>query len=264
MEQLRNNGYDSVHCALAVACAACRSLVRKQRVTIVSPFDDNTQILVTCTREEEGLCQYVKRNAEGVLIRATTVWNEEVGVDLAVGEGILIENGVPAIPQSLLSALLSVLLRESRGKAVRLVISSDAEALAFDEMTTAPFLQKEKKTVAVLLGETNDETLKALKTRYGDEGVKQAGESLGVLFELAKSAALNVLFAGTIGDIARFMGICPCETTHVLSCFKNATDGFVIASSPLLLDEVRNHQTLELLQKLSAKNIKTGILITQS
>lgn len=264
MESKNRVGYSPACCGVSAARAACRALVRRRPVSVVHLGQNGPRVFVTCTREEPGLCQYVRRSADGTILRATAVRGDAPGVDLAIGEGILTENGVPAISPEVLSAILAGMAEESRGQSVRVVLSADTENLTLLEFPEYALRPKEKKTLVVLLGETDADTLAAFQSRYGADAVKPAGVFRGVVAELAKSAALNVLFAGKLGEVARFLGIQPREATHLLGGFEKGRSGVLFASSPQLLEQARNQETLELLQALSEEHAKTGILITQA
>lgn len=262
MEQKKNGGYGTSYCAMAVVCAACRSLVHKKTVSVVEPFKNGPRMMVLCTRDEENLFQYAKRNADGVLIRATATLSDETGVDLSFGEGMGVEKGIPIIPQATLSGLLAVIAAEAGRKAVRVVLSADAEFVSFDEIPDV-WRKENAKTIALLLGKPKEETVSALKAQYGEEGVKTADGFLKGILELAKTSVVNLLFAGSLKDVAQFFGIRQSEASRIFGYFKNGSEGFMMVSSPLAFKEIRNQQTLTLLQTLSDKQIKTGILITQ-
>ena len=254
--ELRKCGYSAAMCAVAVVAAACRSVHKNKKTSVIKPFLKGPEMLVTCMEESPTHYGYVKREKDGILVRADAMENDTPGIDLSFGEGIPQE-----LPPELISSLLSVIARESCKTPVSVRLS--AEGTPDFSQLDFPQVESEKRTVAIVLGETDDQTLEVIKNNYGEENVKSAKKGIVPIVELLRSAAANVLFAGSLREVADFIGVPIAETSHLLGLFQNGTDGFILASSPELLDAVRNQETLFALQKLSEQQIKAGILITQ-
>ncbi len=216
--------------------------------------------MVTCMEQREGFCSYIKRAENGALIRAEASLGESAGVDLSFDKSLQEEGGIP-VPKELLSCLLTAIVTESKKTPIRICLSAEGTP-GFSDFDL-PCCASPKKTVAVLLGEVDGKTADIIKTKYGEENVKTAKNGLIPVAELIRSAAVNVLFSGPLREVATFLGIPIRETSHLLGLFPNGTDGFILASSPDLLDAVRNRETLLALQQLSQQEIKAGILITQ-
>lgn len=260
MEETKKSGYKTAYCAVAVACAACRSLVKKKRTSVVKPFDNGPEMMVACLLDEPDCYQFGKRNHEGVLIVATATFTEDEGVSFSLGEGFLTE--ILEFPPRLLSCLLSTLIIESSGKSVHLSLTAERNP-SLEDLPCECGEKTPKKSAAILLGEPNQEIISVLKEQYGDALIKEEKGEWKATLELMKSSVTNLLFAGTLREVARFFGIPYKEAEHLLGCFENGSNGFFVTTSPLVFEDVRNRETLELLQRLSEKNIKTGILITR-
>lgn len=254
--ELKKSGYSAALCAVAVVSAAARAAAKNKKVSVVKPFSNGPEILVTCMEQTETGCSYVKRTADGILIRAEAKKNGSAGVDLSFGENV---NGM--IPPELLSCLLTAVLKESKKVSLSICLSSEKETDF--SVVDLPQTEQQHKTVAVLLTGTDENTLAAIKQSYGDENVKVYDRGLIPIKELMRSAATNIIFSGSLKAVAEFLGLPGKETVHLLGVFQNGTGGFVFASSPDLLDAVKNRETLQLLQTLSEQQIKAGILITQ-
>lgn len=260
MEQEKKSGYKTAYCAVAVACAACRSLVKKKRITVVKPFDNGPEMMAACMQNEPGLFVFGKRDSDGVLIMATATFTEEAGVELSLGEGFLSE--LSQFPPRLLSCLLSTLITEARGKRVHLLLTAEGTP-SLEDLPKEYCEKVPKKSAVILLGNPNKKMVSALKEQYGDALVKESKGEWKATLELMKSSVTNLLFAGTLQEVARFIGIPYKEAGHLLGCFGNGTNGFFVTTSSLIFEDVRNRETLELLQQLSERNIKAGILITR-
>ncbi len=260
MKQKINNGYGTAYCMLAVTSAACRSLVRGKKISVVAPVKDGPQIMVSCLRDETGTFMYGKKNSNGVLISATAAFSDEAGVDISFGDGFCGE--IHELPPKTLSFLLSILMEESKGRGIRIILSAEEPITSFEDLSEY-YPQQDKKTFAVLLGKPDCSVLSSLSALYGEENVKSKNGELNAIWELAKSSVVNVLFAGTLKDVAKFLGIPYKEAGHLLGYFEEGKSGFFFATSSLVLDDVRNQETLGILQQLSKNQIKAGILITQ-
>lgn len=264
---MENNkfGYSSACCAVATVLAACRTLVRGRAVSTVQWAQDAPRVFVTNLTEKKDCCRYARKNYAGIRIFATAVWNDEAGVKLSFGEGIRMKNGLPMIAPEVLTLLLTVLSGESKGKAVCVTLSADAEIDSFIDFSeySCP-QQKTERTAVILLGKNDPQTVCALKECYGEDAVCTQKAFSEILNFTLKKAVKNVIFTGKIESIARFLGIPVCQASGLFGAFSEGHKSFWVASSPDLLGLAQNTKTLELFNRLSEENKKAGILITQT